>query len=90
MAFRFTQLLGKSSRDIERAQLVVLNPHELVYLRDPVETSYRYGKDSSILPRSRIRAVQVREKNLEICSNGVRFSLSMTPELCQAAAQWLP
>jgi hypothetical protein len=88
VAFRFANAPRSSRHDIERGQLLVLNPHELVYMCDPVEASHNYGEDSFILPRSRINAVRVREKNLEVFSTGAHFSLSMVSELCEAAARW--
>jgi hypothetical protein len=88
VAFRFAMELGKSRLDIERGQLLVVNPHELVYMRDPPESSHTYGEDSFIVPRPRITRVRDREKYLEVASNGARFSLSMAPELREAATRW--
>ncbi len=89
MAFRFAVTPRSSRDDIDRGQLLVVNPHELLYLCDPPEASHNYGEDSFIVPRPRITRVRVREKYLEVASNGARLSLRMAPELRQAAARWL-
>jgi hypothetical protein len=89
VAFRFAVTPRSSRDDIDRAQLLVLNPHELLYLRDPLEASHNYGEDSLIVPRPRITRVRAREKYLEVASNGSRLSLTMAPELREAAARWL-
>ena len=89
VAFRFAVTPGKSRDDVQRGQLLVVNPHELVYMFDPLEASHNYGEDSFIVPRPRITRVRVREKYLEVASNGARLSLSMAPELREAAARWL-
>jgi hypothetical protein len=89
VAYRFATVPGKSRYDIERAQLLVLNPHELIYLCDPVETSHPYGEDSFIIPRARISAVRIGEESTGFTSNGIHFSLPMASELRQGAARWL-
>jgi hypothetical protein len=89
VAFRFAVTPRSSRDDIDRGQLLVMSPHELLYLRDPPEASHNYGEDSFIVPRLRISRVRIRERYLEVASNGARLSLSMAPELRQAAARWL-
>jgi len=89
VAFRFAVAPGKSRDDVQRGQLLVVNPYELVYMFDPLEASHNYGEDSFIVPRPRITRVRFREKYLEVVSNGARLSLSMAPELREAAARWL-
>lgn len=89
VAFRFAVSPRNSRDDIDRGQLLVVSPHELLYLCGPPEASLNYGEDSFIVPRPRISRVRVRERYLEVASNGVRLSLSMAPELRQAAARWL-
>ena len=88
VAFRFATAPRKSRHERERGQLLAVNPHELVYMCDPPEASHNYGEDSFIVPRPRITRVRVREKYLEVASNGARFSLSMALELREAAARW--
>ena len=88
VAFRFATVPGKSLRERGRGQLLAVNPHELVYMCDPPEASHNYGADSFIAPRARITRVRVREKYLEVASNGARFSLSMAAELREAAVRW--
>jgi hypothetical protein len=88
VAFRFATAPGSSRHERERGQLLAVNPHELVYMCDPPEASHNYGEDSFIVPRPRITRVRVREKYLEVASNGARFTLSMAPELREAAARW--
>ncbi len=89
VAYRFAVTPRSSRDDIDRGQLLVVNPHELLYLCDPPEASHNYGEDSFIVPRARITRVRVRERYLEVASNGARLSLTMAPELRQAAARWL-
>jgi len=89
VAFRYAVTRRRSPDDIDRGQLLVINPHELLYLCDPEEASHNYGEDSFIVPRPRITRVRVREKYLEVASNGARLCLRMAPELRQAAARWL-
>jgi hypothetical protein len=88
-AFRFAEARGTPGNEIGRGQLLVLSPHELVYLRDPPEASHCYGEDSLIVPRSRINGARVERGTLRVCSNGLQLSLSMKPELCEAAARCL-
>lgn len=88
VTFCFANAKRKSDNDIERGQLLVLNPHELVYLCDPMNAPHRYGADSIMFPRSRITAARVCENQLKVTSNGVSFSPPMVSELCQAAARW--
>ncbi len=89
LAFRFAVTPKSTRDDIDRGQLLVVSPHELLYLCDPPEASHNYGEDSLIVPRPRISRVRVRERYLEVASNGARLSLTMAPELRQAAARWL-
>jgi hypothetical protein len=89
VAYRFATVPGKSRYDIERAQLLVLNHHELIYLCDPVEASHPYGEDSFIIPRARISTVRIGEESTGFTSNGIHFSLPMASELRQGAARWL-
>jgi hypothetical protein len=89
VAFRFATETSASGDEVGRGQLLVINPHELVYLCDPREASHNYGEDSFIVPRPRITRVRVRERYLEVASNGARLCLDMAPELRQAAAHWL-
>jgi hypothetical protein len=89
LAYRFAVNPRSRGDDIERGQLLVLSPHELLYLCDPPEASHNYGEDSFIVPRPRITRVRVRERYLEVAANGARLCLSMAPELRQAAARWL-
>jgi hypothetical protein len=89
LAFRFAVMPRRAGDDIERGQLLVVNPHELLYLCDPPEASHNYGEDFFIVPRPRITRVRARERYLEVASNGARLSLSMTSELRAAAARWL-
>jgi hypothetical protein len=88
VAFRFAKAPKSSRDDIERGQLLVLNPHELVYMCDPLESTHHFGEDSFIVPRSRITGIEVRKDGLEAASNGARVLLPMVPELCKAAAGW--
>jgi hypothetical protein len=88
VAFRFAVEPGRYPGEPDRGQLLVVNPYELVFLRDPAESPHTYGEDSFIAPRTSISRVRVREKYLELASNGARFSLSMAPRLREAAARW--
>jgi hypothetical protein len=88
VAFRVAIAPRKSRQELDRGQLLVVNPHELVYMCDPPEASHNYGEDSFIVPRLRISRLRVREKYLEVASNGARFTLAMAPELREAAARW--
>ncbi len=89
VAFRFSRAPKKTRDDVERGQLLVLNPYELVYMCDPREATHQYGEDSFIVPRSRITGMQVADESLEVTSNGLRFSLSMMQDLRKTAARWL-
>jgi hypothetical protein len=91
VTFRFAQSPKRSRHDVEHGQLLVLNPYELVSMSDPVDSDSmdNLGKDSFIVPLSRISGVQIQENDLAITSNGVHFRLSMLPELCEAATRWL-
>ena len=88
VTFRFATAPGKSRHERERGQLIAVNAHELVFMCDPPESSHTYGENSFIIPRPRITRVRDRQKYLEVASNGARFSLSMAPELREAAARW--
>jgi hypothetical protein len=87
--YSFAFVRGKSRDEIQRRQLIALNPFELVYLSDPMESTERYGVDSFVIPRSRITEAQVRDNGLEVCSNGARIPISMAPALREAAMKWL-
>jgi hypothetical protein len=87
VAFRFAEAPRKSRRDEKRAHMLVLNPRELVYIRDPFDS--RYGSDSFIVPRGTISDVRVVEERLSITSNNALFQLPMLPEFRDAAANWL-
>jgi hypothetical protein len=89
IAFRFAVAPKRHRDDVERGQLLVVNPYELEYFCDPLEASHNYGVDSHIIPRRHITRVRVRERYLEVASNGARLCLSMAPELREAAARWL-
>jgi hypothetical protein len=89
VAFRFAVQPPAPGNDVGRGQLLVINPHELVYLCDPREASHNYGEDSVIVPRPRITRVRVRDRYLEVASNGARLCLDMAAELREAAALWL-
>jgi hypothetical protein len=73
--------------DIERGQLLVVNPYEVISLCDPIAASHNYGEDSLIVPRHRISRVRFREKHLELVSNGARLALPVAPALREAAAR---
>jgi len=88
VAVRFTVEPGAPGDDVQRGQLLVLSPHELVYLCDPREASHNYGEDLFIVPRQRITRVRARERYLEVSSNGARLCLDMAVELRQAAGDW--
>jgi hypothetical protein len=88
VTYRFAQAPRASRQDVDRGQILVVNPHELVYMCDPPEASHNYGADSFIVPRPRITRVRDREKYLEVASNGARLSLAMVTELRQAGARW--
>jgi hypothetical protein len=88
VAFRFAHARRASRQDVDRGQILVLNPHELVYMCDPPEASHNYGADSYIVPRPRITRVRDRETYLEVASNGARLSLPMVTELRKAGARW--
>ena len=88
VTFRFAHAPRASRQDVDRGQILVVNPHELVYMCDPPEASHNYGADSFIVPRPRITRVRDREKYLEVASNGARLSLAMVTELRQAGARW--
>jgi hypothetical protein len=89
IAYRFAVAPPSRRDDVERGQLLVVNPYELEYFCDPPEASHNYGVDTHIIPRQRITRVRARDRYLEVASNGARLSLSMAPELRAAAAQWL-
>jgi hypothetical protein len=89
IAYRFAVAPKRHRDDVERGQLLAVNPYELVYMCDPLEASHSYGEDSFIVPRPRITRVRVRERYLEVASNGARLSLCMEPVLREAAARWL-
>jgi hypothetical protein len=88
VTFCFAQAPPASRQDVTRGQILVVNPHELVYMCDPPEASHTYGADSYIVPRPRITRVRDREPYLEVASNGARLTLSMVTELRRAGARW--
>ncbi|MGA2976295.1 MAG: hypothetical protein ABSF77_13380 [Spirochaetia bacterium] len=85
---RFASVRRRLRRAAERGQLLALNPFELVYVFDPVESMERYGEDSFTVPRARMTGVRIQDEELEVSSNGVRFLLSMAPPLREAAIRW--
>jgi hypothetical protein len=89
VASRFAVAERATEDDVERGQLLVVSPHELLYMRDPPEVSHSYGEDSFIVPRARITRVRNMDRYLEVVSCGARLSLAMSPELREAAARWL-
>jgi hypothetical protein len=89
VAFRFARVPCTSPDNVERCQLLVLNPYELVYMCDPPEASHNYGEDSFIVPRLNVTRARATGKHLEIASNGAHHSLAMAAELRDAAALWL-
>ena len=88
VVFSFASVPGRSRRDPSNGQLVALNPFELVYLREPFESSGRYGVDSVVVPRSRVTEVREQPDGLAISSNGATIALSMAPLLRGAALRW--
>jgi hypothetical protein len=88
VTFRFAHAPRASRQDVDRGQILVVNPHEMIYMCDPPEASHTYGADSVIVPRPRITRVRDREKYLEVASNGARLSLEMVSELRRAGARW--
>ncbi len=87
--FRFAVEPGRPGEDVDRGQLLVVNPHELVYTCDPPEASHNYGADSLVVPRAQVTRVKARERRLEVTASGARLSLSMATELREAAVRWL-
>jgi len=79
----------KSRKEAQRRQLIALNPFELVYLSDPMESMEPYGVDSFIIPRRKITGVHVRDIGLEVWSNGANILIPMVPSLCEAAVKWI-
>jgi len=75
--------------ELERGQLLAVNPHELIYFCDPPEASHNYGGDSVVIPRPRITRVRARDSYLEVTSNGARLTLPMAAELRETACRWL-
>ena len=88
VTFCFAHAPPASREDVARGQILVVNPHELVYMCDPREASHTYGADSYIVPRPRITRVRDRETCLEVASNGARLSLPMVTELRRTGARW--
>jgi hypothetical protein len=88
VAFRFHNAAKKSRHGHERGELLVLNPYELLYLCDPLDSIHQYGEDSIIIPRSRMSEVRAGEKGAAVTSNGAHLAISMAPALSQAAAAW--
>ena len=88
VTFCFAHAPPATRQDVSRGQILVVNPHELVYMCDPPEASHTYGADSHIVPRHRITRVRDRETYLEVAANGARLSLPMVRELRRAGARW--
>ena len=88
VSYHFAVRPPGSRGDIERGQLLVLNPYELVYMCDPPDASHTYGEDSFVVPRSRITRVRALQRYLEVASSGSRLTLPMEPPLREAAARW--
>ena len=80
---------GRSRRELRRRELIALNPFELVFLCDPLESTERYGVDSYVIPRSRIAGLGVQDDGLVVFSNGARIRIPMTPSLREAAVNWM-
>jgi hypothetical protein len=89
VVFRFAVAPAETGEDIDRGQLLVLNPHELVYMQDPLAASHNYGEDVVIVPRARLTQARVRDDRLEIAACGARVALPMAPDLLQEATRWL-
>ncbi|MGO9310842.1 MAG: hypothetical protein ACLQDL_17675, partial [Spirochaetia bacterium] len=89
VVFSFASVPGWSRRSAERGQLLVLNPFELVYICDPVESMEQYGDDSFVVPRSRMTGLEIQGDSLHVSSNGASFLLSMSEPLRAAAIRWL-
>jgi hypothetical protein len=89
VVFSFATIPRKHRHGPEYKQLLVLNPFELVYLCDPMESTEPYGVDSWIVPRSRITGAQMRDGCVEVSSNGASVLLSMAPSLREAAIRWV-
>jgi len=87
--FSSASVRGRSRREAERRQLLVMNPYELVYLCDPVDSTQRYGVDSVVVPRCRMTGVSEESDKLHVASNGAHIELSMAPSLRAAAVQWM-
>lgn len=87
--FSSAAVRGRSRREAERRQLLVMNPYELVYLCDPADSTERYGVDSFVVPRSRITVARAQEDDLEVISNGAHILLSMASSLRAIAVQWM-
>ncbi|HUI69477.1 MAG TPA: hypothetical protein VL354_03080 [Spirochaetia bacterium] len=87
--YSFASVRGKSRGEALHRQLIALNPFELVYLCDPMESTERYGVDSFVIPRSRITEAQITDTCLEVCSNGARIPIPMSPSLREAAMKWI-
>ena len=88
VVYSFTSVRGRL-REAAHRQLLAMNPHELVYLCDPMDSTEPYGVDSFIIPRTRITHVQNGRDGLEVLSNGARIRIPMAEALRETAVRWL-
>lgn len=88
-AFRFACVPARSRRAAPLGHLLVLNPFELVWMRDPPGDDVRYGVDSFIIPRSRLTALGGAETGRRIDGSRSVFALPMPSPLREAASRWL-
>ena len=89
-SFRFASVPPRSRREAPLGHLLLLNPYELVYMRDPPDTEVRHGVDTFIIPRSRLEAVAGHAMDTRIRARGSISLLPMPPLLREAAARWFP
>ncbi len=88
-AWRFASVPGMRGRAAARGQLLVLNPHELVFMRDPPESPGHFGEDSFIVSRARVTGARIEEDGLVVSAKGAQFPLPMALPLCEQAVRWL-
>ena len=88
--FRFASVSPRSRREAPLGQLLVLNPYELVYMRDPPDTGVRYGVDAFIIPRSRLGEPAGHATDAKIRGQRPMSLLPMPPQLREAASRWFP
>lgn len=86
---RFVTVPGMRRQAALRGQLLVLNPHELVYMRDPPKAPGTFGEDSFIVSRARVAGVRIEDDSLVVSANGVDVPLPMAPALREEAVRWL-